>query len=69
MFLLFMDSCHLCNECPGGRTECNNPRSARPSPEGMGIDVFTTVRQAGYPIQVLNDYGQAMNRYAFLLVE
>jgi len=35
----------------------------------MAIDVFSTVRQVGYPIQVLSDYDQAMNRYAFLLVE
>jgi predicted metal-binding protein len=68
-FLLFMDSCHLCDQCPGDRTACNHPRSARPSPEGLGIDVFSTVRQAGYPIQVLTDYDQAMNRYAFLLIE
>lgn len=41
----------------------------RPSPEGMAVDVYTTVRQFGFPIQVLADYAQAMNRYAFLLVE
>jgi hypothetical protein len=35
----------------------------------MAIDVFSTVRQYGYPIEVLSDYSQAMNRYAFLLVE
>jgi predicted metal-binding protein len=68
-FLLFMDSCSLCSQCPGERTACNHPRSARPSPEGLGIDVFSTVRQAGYPIHVLSDYDQAMNRYAFLLIE
>jgi hypothetical protein len=35
----------------------------------MAVDVFTTVRKLGYPIQVLQDYDQAMNRYAFLLIE
>jgi hypothetical protein len=35
----------------------------------MGVDVFTTVRQCGYPIEVLADYGQPMNRYAFLMVK
>jgi hypothetical protein len=35
----------------------------------MAVDVFATVRQFGFPIQVLADYSQAMNRYAFLLVE
>ncbi len=33
------------------------------------MDVFSTVRQAGYPIEVLSDYTQAMNRYAFMLIE
>jgi hypothetical protein len=35
----------------------------------MGVDVFSTVRQCGFPIQVLSDYAQVMNRYAFLLIE
>jgi hypothetical protein len=35
----------------------------------MAVDVFSTVRQIGYPIQVLVDYSQTMNRYAFLLIE
>jgi predicted metal-binding protein len=68
-FLMPMDSCHLCAECPGQRAECRNAKSARPGPDAMGIDVFSTARQAGYPIQVLSDYTQEMNRYAFLLIE
>jgi hypothetical protein len=35
----------------------------------MAVDVFSTVRKVGYSIQVLADYAQTMNRYAFLLVE
>lgn len=68
-FLLFMDSCSFCADCPGVRQECVNPRLARPSPESMAVDVFSTVRKYGYPIEVLSEYSQAMNRYAFLLVE
>jgi predicted metal-binding protein len=68
-FLLFMDSCHLCAECPGVREKCKNPRQARPSPEAMAVDVFSTVRQVGYPIEVLSEYSQPMNRYAILLIE
>jgi predicted metal-binding protein len=68
-FLLFMDSCYLCVECPGKRDECKNPRLARPSPESMGMDVFATVRQYGYTISVLKDYSEPMNRYAFLMIE
>ncbi|HSB71057.1 MAG TPA: DUF2284 domain-containing protein [Candidatus Methylomirabilis sp.] len=68
-FLLFMDSCGLCKDCAGAREECKVPRSARPTPEAMAVDVFSTVGRIGYPIEVLPDYHQAMNRYAFLLIE
>ncbi len=68
-FLLFMDECRLCAKCGGTRVDCKKPQQARPCPEGLGVDVFGTVRSLGYPIGVLNDYQQEMNRYAFLLVE
>jgi hypothetical protein len=35
----------------------------------MAIDVFATVRKVGFPIEVLAEYSQEMNRYAFLLIE
>jgi predicted metal-binding protein len=68
-FVLFMDSCHLCAECSPSRVDCKEPKLSRPSPEGMAVDVFTTVRELGYPINVLTDPSQEMNRYAFLMVE
>ncbi len=68
-FLLFMDSCGMCNKCAGTRGECYNPRSARPTPEAMAVDVFSTVRKIGYALEVLADYRQVMNRYAFLLID
>ncbi len=68
-FLLAMDSCRLCAECSGSRQDCKNLEAARPSPESFAVDVFGTVRQIGYPIEVLTDYTDEMNRYAFLLVE
>jgi predicted metal-binding protein len=68
-FMLPFDSCNICLECPGSRTACKEPKLARPSPDALGIDVFTTVRKIGYPIRVLSDYDQEMNRYAFLLVD
>jgi predicted metal-binding protein len=68
-FLLVMDSCALCAECAATREECKEPKRARPTPEAMGVDVFSTVRKTGYPIRVLSDYDQTMNRYAFLLIE
>ncbi len=42
---------------------------ARPTPEALAIDVFSTVRQIGYPIRVVQGYDDEMNRYAFLMVE
>jgi hypothetical protein len=42
---------------------------ARADPEGMVIDLFGTVRQHGYPIEVLTAFDRQMNRYAFLLIE
>ena len=68
-FLLFMDSCNLCESCPGIRQLCKNPKMSRPTPESMALDVFATVRKIGYPIDVLYDYSQEMNRYAFLFIE
>lgn len=68
-FQLFMDSCGLCKECAADRASCNNPARARPAPEAMAVDVFETVRPLGYPIDVLANYDEPMNRYAILLVE
>jgi len=67
-FLLFMGSCSLCTDCVEERSKCKNKRSARPTPEALGIDVFSTVKAVGYPIKVLQGYSEAMNRYAFLLI-
>ena len=68
-FLLPMDSCNYCADCPGVRTDCKELKLSRPSPDALAMDVYSTVRKIGYPIEVLPDYGQEMNRYAFLLVD
>jgi predicted metal-binding protein len=68
-FLLLIDTCNVCLECAGVRTACKQPRLGRPVPEGLAVDVFTTVRKIGYPIEVLSKYDQPMNRYAFLMIE
>jgi predicted metal-binding protein len=68
-FLLFMDTCTLCPECGGSRAACKQPRNVRPTPEAMAVDVFSTVRKIGFPIEVLPDTGRTMNRYAFLMVD
>lgn len=68
-FLLFMDQCRVCEDCAGTRIECKNLRHSRPCPEGLGVDVFSTVRKLDFPIEVLTDYEKEMNRYSFLMVE
>ena len=67
-FLLFMDSCCFCKECTGRRETCEQPRMARPAPEAMAVDVYSTVRQFGFEINVRTDYDQKMDRFAFLMV-
>jgi len=68
-FLLLMAACRLCEECTAVKEDCKNPGSARPTPEALAIDVYSTVRKYNFPIDVLSDYSQTMNRYAFLLIE
>lgn len=61
--------CNLCSECKGRRNECSNPSKSRPSLEAFSVDVFGTARKLGYPIEVLRDYGEEVNRYGALLIE
>lgn len=68
-FLLFFDSCGLCLDCAETRAECKEPKLSRPTPDALAMDVYATVRKIGYPIEVLSDFGQEMNRYAFLLLD
>jgi predicted metal-binding protein len=42
--------CRLCAECT--MKECRYAENARPSMESCGIDVFSTVRNNGYHIEV-----------------
>lgn len=68
-FLMFMSHCVACKDCVSDINECRHPDKSRPTPEALCIDVFSTVRELGYPIEVLTDYRDTMNRYAFLLIE
>ncbi|MDR1042767.1 MAG: DUF2284 domain-containing protein [Clostridiales Family XIII bacterium] len=70
-FLLQYSSCILCKDCTadGARAKCVNKAKARPGADAMGIDVYRTARNAGYPIQVVNSHDETTNRFGFLLVE
>jgi predicted metal-binding protein len=67
--MLFVTTCRLCAECVGARADCKKPHLSRPTPEAMAVDVFATVRKQGYPIEVLSDGYDQMNRCALLMVK
>jgi predicted metal-binding protein len=51
-FFLLFGGCPLCRECEIERSLCKQPERARPAPEAMAVDVYTTVKNIGYPITV-----------------
>ena len=61
--------CRLCKNCTADSQECRQPYQSRPTLEAFGVDVYTTARKLGYPIQVVKDFHDEMNRYGLLLVE
>ena len=67
-FMFPQAPCRLCENCPA-TGECLQPYQARPTLEAFGVDVYSTARMLGYPIRVVKDYHEEMNRYGLLLVE
>ena len=65
-FALAAGPCSYCRAC--GEI-CRHPEKARPSMEACGIDVFSTVRANGYPIEVVTSRRQQTDRYGLLLLE
>lgn len=59
--------CRLCRTCNLGG--CQRGPEARPSMEACGIDVFKTVRDHGFPIDVVRAHGEVRNFYGVILVE
>ena len=68
-FIFPPSPCRLCANCKGTRKECLQPMIGRPSLEAFAVDVYGTAWKAGFPIQVVKDYSEEMNRYGLLLVE
>ena len=66
-FGLAAGPCPHCKECD--LKDCKHPYIARPSMEGCGVDVFATVRNAGYDIRVVQDENEKPTFYALLLLE
>jgi predicted metal-binding protein len=67
--MLFVDPCNVCVECPDETGGCHSRELARPSPEALAVDLFTTARNLDLPLEVLRTYDETMNRYALVLVE
>jgi predicted metal-binding protein len=66
-FALGAGPCRLCAECT--MKKCRHAESARPSMESCGIDVFSTVRNNGYSVEVLKEESDQMNRFGIVLIE
>jgi predicted metal-binding protein len=61
--------CYLCKSCAVEQGDCRHAEEARPAMEACGIDVFTTVRKAGFPIEVVRNTRQCPNYYGLVLVD
>jgi predicted metal-binding protein len=61
-------ACRLCKECDPS-SPCRFPHQARPSMEACGIDVYTTVRQAGWEIEVVETMESPFRLFGLVLME
>jgi predicted metal-binding protein len=62
-------SCPFCRECNIQEKSCRHAERARPSMEACGIDVFSTVKKFGLPIEVVRTTRQCPNFYGLLLID
>lgn len=67
-FAYWAGPCAICETCTTDGT-CRNPRDARPSMEGAGIDVYETVRRAGLSLRTLPQQGDYVKYFALVLLE
>lgn len=67
-FAYWAGPCSICSSCSTDGP-CRNPKQARPSMEGAGIDVFETVRRAGITLRTLKNRDEYVKYYALLLLE
>jgi len=68
-FALEPGVCNRCKDCALQQGKCRHPREARPSPESLAIDMFSTVKNAGWNIEVKTDVYQSWTNYALILLE
>lgn len=51
--------CYFCESCAIEEKQCRHPERARPSMEACGIDVYSTAKKAGFPIEVVRTSASA----------
>jgi predicted metal-binding protein len=67
-FVLGAGPCPVCQRCPeDGR--CRHPDQARPSMEGSGIDVYSTVRRVGFRLSPVTEPDHYVKYFGLLLLE
>jgi len=69
VFGLGAGPCYFCKDCPVEEEQCRYPERARPAMEACGIDVFSTVKKFGLPIEVVRTTRQCPNYYGLILVD
>ena len=67
-FVFGAGPCPVCPQCPGDG-KCRHHDLARPSMEGSGIDVYTTVSNAGWTLSPVQETGQYVTYIGLFLVE
>ena len=60
--------CETCRSCDLSRP-CVDPEHTRPSLESCGVDVFATVRNAGWHIDVVHDHDDEYRFFTLVLVD
>ena len=75
--VLVSGPCRYCKSCVAekvknrrllSKADCVHPLKARPSMEAVGIDVYKTVRKAGFSINVVKE-GELYKSFILLLLE
>lgn len=61
--------CYFCKKCPVDEEQCRHAERARPAMEACGIDVFSTVKKVGFPIEVVQSTRQCPHYYGLILVD
>ena len=69
-FAFAIRTCNLCEACVvNQKNPCPTPEKVRPCDQSFGIDVYKTVRNLGFPCEVLQKKEDPQNRYGFVLID